>query len=132
MVTISKATHIEPASDGLGFVQEMFEPHAPCRTMAGYLPIKAQGTFLPLVQGLWAANGETLVAGAVIEPPARSPPGALRILKFAFFAIQASSQFGAGLNIREDCSDESGQFCKTRTALWIDFRSNRQRIRSNQ
>jgi hypothetical protein len=79
MVTISKVIHIEPASDDLGFVQEMFEHHAPYRTMAGYLPIKAQRTFLPLVQRLWAANGETLVAGAVIEPPARSPPGEFRI-----------------------------------------------------
>jgi hypothetical protein len=79
MVTISKVIHIEPAFHDPGFVQEMFERHAPCRTMAGYLRIKALGTFLPLVQRPWAANGETLVAGAVIEPPARSPPGELRI-----------------------------------------------------
>jgi hypothetical protein len=76
MVTISKLIHIESAFDDPGFVQEMFGRHAP---RARSLPIKVQGTFLPLVQRLWAANGETLVAGAVIEPPARSPPGEPRI-----------------------------------------------------
>jgi hypothetical protein len=52
MATISKVIHIEPAFDDPGFVQEMFERHAPCRTLAGDLPIKAQETFLPLVQKL--------------------------------------------------------------------------------
>jgi hypothetical protein len=64
MPTIPKTIRIEPAFDDPEFVREMFERNAPYRTMAGYLPIKAQDSFLPWFRGNWAANGEPLVAGA--------------------------------------------------------------------
>ncbi|HLW69426.1 MAG TPA: hypothetical protein VKS22_02270 [Candidatus Binataceae bacterium] len=61
MPTISKIIRIEPAFDDPEFVREMFERNAPYRTMAGYLPIKAQDSFLPWFRGNWATNGEPLV-----------------------------------------------------------------------
>ena len=64
MQNIAKLIRIEPGFDDPGFVREMFERHAPYRTMAGYLPIKAQASSLPWFRGNWAANGEPLVAGA--------------------------------------------------------------------
>ena len=65
MRTIAKSIRIEPAFDDPQSVRDMFERHAPYRTMAGYLPIKSmEETALPWFRGNWATNGEPLVAGA--------------------------------------------------------------------
>jgi hypothetical protein len=42
MATISKTIRIEPAFDDPEFVRTIFQRHALYRTMAGYLPTKAQ------------------------------------------------------------------------------------------
>jgi hypothetical protein len=61
----AKTIRLEPAFDDRQLVREMFERHAPYRTMAGYLPIKSmEETALPWFRGNWATNGEPLVAGA--------------------------------------------------------------------
>jgi hypothetical protein len=64
MQNIAKLIRIEPAFDDPEFVREMFERHAPYRTMAGYLPTAERDANLPWFRGNWAANGEPLVAGA--------------------------------------------------------------------
>jgi hypothetical protein len=65
MTAIGKPIRIEPAFDNPKQVREMFDYHAPYRTMASYLPIKSvEEVILPWFRGNWAANGEPLVPGA--------------------------------------------------------------------
>jgi hypothetical protein len=65
MAAVAKATRIEPAFDDPRSVLEMFQRHAPYRTMAGYLPIKSMGEACqPWFRGNWADKGEPLVDGA--------------------------------------------------------------------
>jgi hypothetical protein len=64
MATSSKVIRIEPAFDDLRFVREMFERHAPYRTIAAYIPRKPEQAAVPYFRGNWAVGGEPLVDGA--------------------------------------------------------------------
>jgi hypothetical protein len=88
MAAVVKAIRIEPAFDDPQSVLEMFQRHAPYRTMAGYLPIKSMGEDCqPWFRGNWADKGEPLVDGA---------EGILRNRRF----IEAARAFLGGEAVR--------------------------------
>ena len=64
MQNIAKLIRIEPAFDDPDAVRELFERHAPYRTIDEYIPATPGRPVLPYFRGNWAVGGEPLVAGA--------------------------------------------------------------------
>ena len=64
MQNIAKMCRIEPAFDDPDTVQELFERHAPYRTIVEYIPYQPGQPVLPYFRGNWAVGGKPLVDGA--------------------------------------------------------------------
>jgi hypothetical protein len=64
MQKLAKLIRIEPAFDDPDLVRALFERHGPYRTIAEYIPRKAEQAALPYFRGNWAVGGQPLVEGA--------------------------------------------------------------------
>ena len=64
MEKLAKLIRIEPAFDHPDLVRELFERHAPYRTIAEYIPRRPEQAALPYFRGNWAVGGQPLVDGA--------------------------------------------------------------------